>query len=400
MKRRRDSSDDQEAPHAEKKGRKGTHIPFVQLSENNIGTGSAGFATNIHSSRNNKRNIEEMNGQIELESDRPAKRQDHRHSVTWARNIDDAMQDEAVTHSPRRKKRDIGEMSGQVEPESNRPAKRLDHGHGATWASGVDSLRNNKRSMEEMSGQLDLELDRPTKRLHHDYVMREEAMMHSPRNKKRNIEEMGGQIEPGLDRPPKRMDHGYDTMSAANDDHIMRDESQPIQGMGGEISVYAKRVRVYHQLLQANLGDEKLCNVLNDAYTSDNTTLAEVIHDSPQHVRLWALEMLDTVDTKSRRTIIDAISEIESQKAYNDPVSALPAIMTDSLARKSFGGTQTCVICEGGFCSANEQNPVDVEDVVWKDCGVHLMHLHCFRKEVLGGEMPLKGHCACIENFC
>ncbi|TVY62461.1 hypothetical protein Focb16_v004227 [Fusarium oxysporum f. sp. cubense] len=390
----------------------------------------------MYSSRNNKRNIEEMNGQPEPESDRPAKRMDHGH----------VMQDEVIMHSPRNNKRNIEEMRGQVEPDSDRPAKRRDHSYGSMSSASDDhimrdkavmhSSRNNKRIIEEMIGQLEPESDRPAKRLHHDHVMQEEAIMlspvnnkrsmeemsgqldsdlnrpakrrdhghgvtwadnvDSPRNNKRNIEEMRGQLETDLDRPAKRLDHGHGSMSADSDDDVMRDEAQPNQGLGGEMTVYASRVRVYHRLLEIDI-DENLCNALNIVYASDITILATTIHDSPQHIRLWALQQLDE---KFKRTIIELMSDIERQKENNDPKSALPTIMTDSLARERVVGTRTCFVCEDGFCSENMKNPVDVEDVVWKDCGAHLMHLECFRRQVLEGKMPLKGLCACIDNVC
>ncbi|KAH7228517.1 uncharacterized protein BKA55DRAFT_524104 [Fusarium redolens] len=350
MKRSRDSTDDQKDSHAQKKVRNGTSIPFVHRLENDIGTGFADFTTNMYSSRNNKRNIDEMNGQPEPESDRPAKRMDHDH----------VMRDEVIMHSPRNNKRNMEEMGGQVEPDSDRPAKRIDHGHGVTWADNVD------------------------------------AIMHSPVNNKRSMEEMNGQLGLESDRPAKRLDHGYNTMPAASDHDIMRDEVQPNQGLGGEMTVYANRVRVYHRLLEISI-DENLCNALNVVYASDITILATTIHDSPQHIRLWALQQLDE---KFRRTIIELMSDIERHKENNDPKSALPTIMTDSLARERVVGTRTCFVCEDGFCSENKKNPVDVEDVVWKDCGAHLMHLECFRRQVLEGKMPLKGLCACIDNVC
>jgi hypothetical protein len=351
----------------------------------------------MHSPRKNKRKFEGMSGHIEPDLDRAAKRVDHGHGVTWASNVDDAMQDEEMTHSSRKNKRNIDEMNGQLEIESDRPAKRLDHGHSVTGARNFDdvmqdevmthSSRNNKRNIEEMNGQLEPGLDRPAKRLHHDYDMQDEDMTHGSRNNKRNIDEMNGQLE---------TDSDYGSMSADGDDDGMRDETQPIQGLRDQISVYFQRVRLCYLLQEMNLGDENLCDILNEAYSSDSTTFAKVIHDSPQHVRLWALEMLDT---EFRRTIIDLMSIMERQKENNDPICALPTIMTDSLARKHFAGTPTCHVCGEGFCSANEENPVDVEDVVWKDCGVHLMHLECFRRKVLKGEMPLKGLCRCIEEF-
>ncbi|EXL38947.1 hypothetical protein FOCG_18427 [Fusarium oxysporum f. sp. radicis-lycopersici 26381] len=380
----------------------------------------------MYSSRNNKRNIDEMNGQLDPESDRPAKRLHHDH----------VMQEEVIMHSPPNNKRNREEMGGQVEPDSDRPAKRVDHGHGVTWADNVDGPRSNKRDFEEMNGQLEPDSDRPAKRLRHDHIMQEEAIIHSPVNNKRNMEKMSGQLEPdsdrpakrldhgqgviwadnvdgprsnkrnidemngqlGLesDRPAKRLDHGYNTMPAASDHDIMQDEAQPNQGLGGEMTVYANRVRVYHRLLEMDI-DETLCNALNVVYASDITILATAIHDSPQHIRLWALQQFDE---KSRRTIIDLMSDIERQKENNDPKSALPTIMTDSLVRERVVGTGTCVVCEDGFCSENKKNPVDVEDVVWKDCGAHLMHLECLRRQVLEGKMPLKGLCTCIDNVC
>ncbi|KAH7184121.1 hypothetical protein DER44DRAFT_817041 [Fusarium oxysporum] len=332
MKRSRDSTDDQKGSHAQKKVKNGKSIHFVHLSKNDIGTGSTDSTTNMYSSRNNKRKMEEMGGQAKPDSDRPAKRLHHGH----------VMQEEVIMHSPRNNKRNREEMGGQVEPDSDRPAKRVDHGHGVTWADNVD--------------------DRPAKRLH------------SSRSNKRDIEGMNGQLGLGSDRPAKRLDHGYNTMPAASDHDIMQDEAQPNQGLGGEMTVYANRVRVYHRLLEMDI-DETLCNALNVVYASDITILATAIHDSPQHIR---------------RTIIDLMSDIERQKENNDPKSALPTIMTDSLVSER----------GYGFCSENKKNPVDVEDVVWKDCGAHLMHLECLRRQVLEGNMPLKGLCTCIDNVC
>ncbi|RKK70091.1 hypothetical protein BFJ71_g17693, partial [Fusarium oxysporum] len=163
--------------------------------------------------------------------------------------------------------------------------------------------------------------------------------MYSSRNNKRNIDEMNGQLEPESDRPAKRLDHGFNIMPAASDHDIRQDEAQPNQGLGGEMTVYANRVRVYHRLLEVDI-DEKLCNALNVVYASDITILATTIHDSPQHVRLWALQQLDE---KFRRTIIELMSDIERQKEKNDPKSALPTIMTDSLLRERVVWTRTCV---------------------------------------------------------
>jgi hypothetical protein len=94
------------------------------------------------------------------------------------------------------------------------------------------------------------------------------------------------------------------------------------------------------------------------------------------------------------------MSNIERQKENNDPKSALPTIMTDSLARESSGGTRTCVVSGGGFCSANEKESVDVKDVTWKGCVVHLLHPECFGEGVSKGRMPLNDLCKCIENSC
>ncbi|KAH7187538.1 hypothetical protein DER44DRAFT_816448 [Fusarium oxysporum] len=310
MKRSRDSTDDQNGSHAQKKFKNGISIPFVHLSKNDIETGSVDFTTNMYSSRNNKRNIDEMNGQLDPESDRPAKRLHHDH----------VMQEEVIMHSPRNNKRNREELGGQVEPDSDRSAKRVDRGQGVTWADNVDGPRSNKRNIDEMKGQLGLESDRPAKRL----------------------------------------DHGYNTMPAASDHDIMQDEAQPNQGLGGEMTVYANRVRVYHRLLEIDI-DENLCNALKRTQ----------------------------LDEKFRRTIIDLMSDIERQKGNNDPKSALPTIMTDSLARERVVGTRTCV-----------KTPVDVEDVVWKDCGAHLMHLECFRRQVLKARCLSRASAACIDNVC
>ncbi|KAF5704672.1 hypothetical protein FMUND_12380 [Fusarium mundagurra] len=294
--------------------------------------------------------------------------------------------------------------------------------------------RNNKRNMEEMGGQVEPESYRPAKRLHHDHVRQEEAIMQSQPNNKRNIHEMNGQFGLDLGRPAKRMDYGYSTgpttgnhdmipdearmysspaprdsdtpihpvrskrrfrPNANGDDDTMRDEAQLNHGLGGEVTTYANRVQIYHALLQMDI-DETLKNALDQVYLRDMMVFVEVLHDSPQHIRSWALEQWNE---KFRRSMVDEMSDIERKKKINDPKSALPTIMTDSLACELVG-TRSCVVCKGGFCSENKQNPVDVEDVVWKDCGVHLMHLECFRRQVSEGKMPLKGLCACIDNDC
>ncbi|KAF4414962.1 hypothetical protein F53441_14682 [Fusarium austroafricanum] len=179
----------------------------------------------------------------------------------------------------------------------------------------------------------------------------------------------------------------------------MRDEADSTQRLEEAIPDYEERVKLYHLLLQPHFYKE-LPSTLNRAFKSDSATLAKLIHDSPPHIRLWALGELEKLGPEYRRAIIDRISEIERDKRNNDPFSALPNVMTDSLIRNRSSDTRTCVVCGGGFCSENQKNLVDVEDVVWKDCGFHLMHLECFRTKVFEGEMPLKGLCACIENFC
>ncbi|KAG8664954.1 uncharacterized protein FPOAC1_012931 [Fusarium poae] len=248
--------------------------------------------------------------------------------------------------------------------DSDRPAKRVDHGHGVTPATSDD------------------------------HMMQDEDVAYNPSNKKRNIEEMSGQAEPASDRPAKRMYHGYNAMQAISDDHMMRDEAQPIQELDEETSGYAERVRNYQFRLTSKI-DEKLYNEFKEAFETGGMTLAKVIHDSPQHVRLWALNMLDT---EFRRTIIDIMSDMETNRGHFDPVGALPNIVTDSLLHE-FGMTKTsCVVCEGGFCR-RKKNPVDVEEVVWKDCRLHLMHLQCFRDKVSEGKIPGKGFCKCVNFF-
>ncbi|KAF4415365.1 hypothetical protein F53441_14637, partial [Fusarium austroafricanum] len=90
MKRSREPSDDEEDLHTQKKGRIGISMPFV--------ISSADFAATMTIPFNKKRNMEEMSGQVEPESNRPAKRMDNSQDVTWDRNVDDVMQDEFVTH--------------------------------------------------------------------------------------------------------------------------------------------------------------------------------------------------------------------------------------------------------------------------------------------------------------
>ncbi|OBS17147.1 hypothetical protein FPOA_12324 [Fusarium poae] len=366
MKGSRDSMGNQEDSYAKKKGRSDAPIPFVHLPGNEIGTGSAGFATSMHTQHKNKRNIEEMSGQPEPDSGRPAKRMDHGHGdgVMPATSDDHMMPDEEVEHTPPKKKRYIEEMSGQPELDSGRPAKRMDYGDGVMPAT------------------------------RDDHMMPNEEVEYTQHKNKRNIEEMSGQSVLDSGRPTKRMYHGYNGMQAISDDYMMRDEAQPKQGLDGEISGYAERVRNYELLLESNI-DEKVFNGFQEAFRRGSTTLAKVIHDSPQRIRLWVLGMMDT---EFRRTIIDLMSDMETKIGDYDPVGALPNIMTDSLAREPFGKLKTCVVCEGGFCSANKESPVDVEEVVWKDCRIHLMHLECFRKKVSKGEVPVKGFCECV-NF-
>lgn len=157
---------------------------------------------------------------------------------------------------------------------------------------------------------------------------------------------------------------------------------------------YRARVRNY-RMFESSANEENLWDCIAQAFEeSDSATFAEIIHDCPQDLRLLTLMKMDP---KSRSNVLDQISQIEIEKQKNDPKSIFPTVMTDILAGTHFNNP-ICIICDKGFCNANENNRVPIENVVKKECGTHIMHWACFRQNVIDGKMPLHGPCACFPS--
>jgi hypothetical protein len=210
---------------------------------------------------------------------------------------------------------------------------------------------------------------------------------------KRKIEETGLHSVP--EPLPKRVARHRPVTLTHDDDDGVGYEAQSLPGPETRDSVYSVRVKNY-KLFESSVNEENLWDYMAQIYEeSDRTTLAEVMHDCPQNLRLATLARLDA---KSKSVLLSQISDIERQKQKNDPKSIFPTIMTDMLAREH-SSSPICMICHDGFCSANRENPVDIENVVKKTCGSHIMHWACFRRKVIDGEMPLHGPCACFEDI-
>lgn len=70
--------------------------------------------------------------------------------------------------------------------------------------------------------------------------------------------------------------------------------------------------------------------ILNLAYQDDEFKLALALNDSPERLRLKALEHLDE---DSRPRIIRLISEIQLDQRYFDPSSLFPSIITHKIQK-------------------------------------------------------------------
>ena len=134
--------------------------------------------------------------------------------------------------------------------------------------------------------------------------------------------------------------------------------------------------------------------ILNMTHKSNEVKFALALNDSPQKLRLKALERLDH-DTYTR--ILALICEIQLDRKRFDPTSSFPTVVTYQLlaallsdqTSSTSSAMPSCLICQSKF--------VDGTDVVWKGCGKHLMHEECFREKATEGEIWLRGPCNCIN---
>jgi len=134
-------------------------------------------------------------------------------------------------------------------------------------------------------------------------------------------------------------------------------------------------------------------SILNDVYKEDGELrLALALNDCKERYRRDALKKLDP---EMRLRIVRLISNVQLDKARFDPRSLFPSVITEEIintlvADKKLKEKPSCEICHDTF---NE-----CADIIWKNCGRHLMHLECFKFRKGFGEMPLIGPCACIEE--
>ena len=132
--------------------------------------------------------------------------------------------------------------------------------------------------------------------------------------------------------------------------------------------------------------------ILNISHKIGEVALALALNDSPEPLRLRALEKLNPDELSQMSSLI---SEIQLDKARFDPKSIFPSVITgqviNKLPKDVDGDKASCLICHRDF--------IPFSDVIWKGCGNHIMHPRCFRKRVSEGEIPLIGPCACIEEY-
>ncbi|RSL48168.1 hypothetical protein CEP54_013061 [Fusarium duplospermum] len=167
----------------------------------------------------------------------------------------------------------------------------------------------------------------------------------------------------------------------------------------GKSAEYESRLKIYQMLHECTHWDA-FCYILNTAHELGDMTLALTLHDSPSAMRLKALKQLRP---EWRKRLIELVTDIEHEKELFDPRSLFPTVVTDSFLdflsisnANMRGKAIVCVICERGFCGKNVEGAIDIEEVIWKDCGTHLMHAKCYRSKVLEGDMPHVGPCPCV----
>lgn len=122
---------------------------------------------------------------------------------------------------------------------------------------------------------------------------------------------------------------------------------------------------------------------------------AIMLHDMPAGTRL---RILDILPSDAYQIIIGYFSYIERLRSTHDPKGYFSPTITKSLLLDatghhipriySDGSSNHCYLCNKGFMEEGE-------DVVWKECKGHIMHMACFKVKVMEGINPLWGHCGC-----
>ncbi|KAH6883893.1 hypothetical protein B0T10DRAFT_410712 [Thelonectria olida] len=116
--------------------------------------------------------------------------------------------------------------------------------------------------------------------------------------------------------------------------------------------------------------------ILNYSHKIGEKELAIALHDSPEWLRLQALQRMERLNRDMKPRMLALISEIEIDKEQFDPLSIFPSVITGKSLDELFPGEEEilCSICGDNFRFSEAASKI-------KD-----------------GEMPLVGPCECVET--
>ena len=132
---------------------------------------------------------------------------------------------------------------------------------------------------------------------------------------------------------------------------------------------------------------EELIALVLLAWSERRFAFSIMLHDMPVEVRL---RVLDFLPFSWYGEILWYFYYIDKNRSLHDPKGYFSTTMTGrALGIYPNGSKKNCYVCEEPFKEEGE-------DIVWKECKVHLMHTKCFQGEVLKDRNPLWGHCSCV----
>jgi hypothetical protein len=166
------------------------------------------------------------------------------------------------------------------------------------------------------------------------------------------------------------------------------------------------RVRVYDAMSKVK-DDDDYTTTVNTACEVGEEALSRILHDSPPDKRDLVLREIRNYqsDPTMYSRIVQNISDLEIHSGIIDPFGLLPKVVTRAFLQRFLKKERKkgdrrdevkCHCCGGLFCTPAGES--DVQNVVWKLCGRHVMHLDCFVKAIKEGEMPLYGFCECVAE--
>ncbi|KAF4469433.1 hypothetical protein FALBO_3665 [Fusarium albosuccineum] len=207
-----------------------------------------------------------------------------------------------------------------------------------------------------------------------------------------NIDLRGNTVYPvGTKRPAGQMEEGIQSERRSK-------RQAPDTNYRKSINTES-RLALYQTLMHCNRSDV-FEDILAQAAEFGDNTLAMTLHDCPPGLRLQALIQMTS---EQRMRILELITDLEVGRAVDDPSALFPMVVTNFMLEplleiSNAEDELSCLVCGDGFCKHNEKEKVDIENVIWKNCGNHMMHVNCFRSAVREGEMPLAGPCTCVGS--